>query len=285
MNIIEIIKKQIFKTNIPHLQTNPGIGDIINCYVYGSELFNRFEKVRIKVDYATLYHYRNNNQYSPSLHNFTESLAKRVFQDSRFELTDESLGTGSLDTHDYPKLLDVEFKPKDLSFILDKEFVKPYEKYVVLNVKIREYDRSLNDQYISSLIAYLNSFDGKVILMGDRSIDYNKNTEYNSYKHLVYSIYYQIIHQLDKNKLIDLTQEHLMHEPDINKFLYEYNLVKHADEVIQIGFSGSYLLSMGLNKNVKVICNTDNNGSTKFVYFAQLYLPGKNIIKTYKELL
>jgi hypothetical protein len=78
---------------------------------------------------------------------------------------------------------------------------------------------------------------------------------------------------------VDLTQEYLMHEPDINKFLHEYNIVKHADEVIQIGFSGSYLLSMGLNKNVKVICHMNN-----FVWMARMYLPEQNILKTYKEL-
>lgn len=279
MNIIEIIKSKIFKNNIPLLHTNPGIGDIINCYMYASELFPKYEKIRIKVHYDILYVFRNSNQYSEKLHKFTEALAKIIFQDPRFELTDEGLDTGPIDTHDYPKLLDVDFKPKDLSFILNKDFKKPYNKYLVINVKVREYEQNLNNENIEYLIKYLNNYDGKIILMGDRTVDYNKNTEYNSYKNLVYSIYYQIINRLNKNKIIDFTEEYLMHEPNIDKFLYEYNVVKHADEVIQIGFSGSYLLSMSLNKNVKVICHMDN-----FVWMAELYLPKTNILKTYKEL-
>ena len=279
--MIEIIKKHIFKSNIPLLQTNPGIGDIINCYIYGSELFNRYESVKVRVVYGLLYFYRNGNQYSEKLYKFTEALSKRVFQDPRFELTDEVLDTGSISTHDYSKLLNVEFKPKDLSFIVDdKNFQKPNYNYVVINVKIREYDRLLNDANIEYLIKYLNSYDGKIILMGDKTVDYNKNTEYNSYKHWVYSIYYQLIDKLNKDKVIDLTQEYLMHEPDIDKFIHEYNLVKHANEVIQIGFSGSYLLSLGLNKNVKVIYS-----STNFIWMAQMYLPTSNIFKTYKDLI
>jgi len=280
MNILELIKSKIFKTDVPHLHTNPGIGDIINCYVYGSELFSRYQKVKVKIDYAVLYHFRNGNQYSEKLHKFTESLANKIFQDPRFELTDESLDTGPIVTHDYSKLLNVEFKPKDLSFILNKNFKKQYEKYLVINVKVREYEQSLNNQNIEHLIKYLNNYDGKIILMGDRTVDYNKNTEYNSYKNLVYSIYYQLIDRLNKDKVVDLTQEYLMHEPDIDKFLHEYNIVKYANEVIQIGFSGSYLLSMGLNKNVKVICHMNN-----FVWMAKMYLPEQNILKTYKELL
>jgi|688.fasta_scaffold85149_4 hypothetical protein len=279
--MIETIKKHIFKSNIPHLQTNPGIGDLINCYIYGSELFNRFESVKIRIDYGVLYFYRNDNKYSESLHKFTQSLAKCVFKDPRFQLIDDPLDTGSICTHDYSKLLDVEFKPKDLSFIVHKEdFEKPNYNYVVINVKIREYDKTLNDSNIQYLIKYLNCYNGKIILMGDRIVDYNKNTEYNSYKHWVYSIYYQLIDKLDKDKVIDLTQEHLMHEPNIDKFVYEYNLVKNANEVIQIGFSGSYLISLGLNKNVKVICHNNN-----FIWMAKLYLPEQNILKTYKELL
>jgi hypothetical protein len=115
--------------------------------------------------------------------------------------------------------------------------------------------------------------------MGDRIVDHNKNTEYKQYKNLVYSIYYQLIEKLDKTKVIDLTQEYLMHEPNIDKFIYEYNLVKYANEVIQIGFSGSYLLSLGLNKNVKVVCNQNN-----FVWMAKSYISDKQILKTYKEL-
>jgi len=278
--MIEIIKKHIFKSNIPHLQTNPGIGDLINCYIYSSELLDRFESVKIRVDYGVLYFYRNENKYSEYLHKFTQELANRIFKDPRFELIDDALDTGSICTNDYPSLLDVKFKPKDLSFIIeDKNFQKPNYNYIVINVKIREYDKELNDQNIQYLINYLNRYDGKIILMGDRIVDHNKNTEYKGYKHLVYSIYYQLIEKLDKTKVIDLTQEYLMHEPNIDKFIYEYNLVKYANEVIQIGFSGSYVLSLGLNKNVKVVCNQNN-----FVWIAKFYISDKQILKTYKEL-
>ena len=50
MNILELIKSNIFKDkNIPHLQTNPGIGDMLNCYVYSSELLQKYEKIKVNI--------------------------------------------------------------------------------------------------------------------------------------------------------------------------------------------------------------------------------------------
>lgn len=279
-NNLNIIKSNIFKDDIPLIQTNPGIGDMFNCYIYASELFERFQKIKIKIDYNVLYHYRNNNMFSQKLYDFTKKLSEKIFKDDRFILVDESLPTGSILTHDYPLLLNVEFKPKDLSFILDGTFFTEIKnKYVVLNTKIREYDQKLSDKNIQYLINYLNKYDGKIVLMGDRVVDHSKNTEYASYKDMVYSIYYKIIQKLDSNKIIDFTQDFLMHEPNIDKFMQEYNLVKRANEVIQIGFSGSYLLSMGLNKNTKVVCHSDN-----FIWMAKKYLPKENIKNTYEQL-
>jgi hypothetical protein len=115
--------------------------------------------------------------------------------------------------------------------------------------------------------------------MGDRNVDHIKNTEYAGYTNQVYSIYPQIINHLDANRVIDLTQENLMHSPDLQKFIYEYGLVSQATEVIQVGYSGSYLLSMALNRNVKLICNGSN-----FVWMAHHYLPKSNILTNYSQL-
>lgn len=275
----DIIKHNIFKSGTPHLQTNPGIGDIINCYIYSSELFDRYPKVKIKVDYGVLYAMRNNNVYCSKLHTFTESLVKRIFIDERYELISESLDTGCIWTHDYPALLDVKFKAKDMSYILKPENKKPDYNYIVINCKIREYSRQNNDRDIGYLIKYLNRFNGKIILMGDKEVNHNKNVEYRAFQNSVYSIYHQLINSLNNQKVIDLTKTELMHDPDIDKFLNEYSLVKHADEVIQIGYSGSYLLSMALNRKTKVICNMNN-----FVWMAKEYLPSRNIMSSYKEL-
>ena len=281
MSSLQIIKSHIFGDEFPLLQTNPGIGDMLNCYLYASELFDRYKKVKIKVDYNVLFFLRNQNQYSEKLHSFTKKLSQIIFQDNRFELVDDCLPTGCICTQDYPFLLDVEFKPKDLSFILNNTNYTPIKNnYIVLNTKIREYDRSLNDKNIEYLIQHLNNYNGKIVIMGDRIVDHSRNIEYRSYQNLVYSIYEQIINQLDKNKVIDLTENFLMHEPNIEKFLKEYNLVKRANSVIQIGFSGSYLLSMALNTNTKVVCHNDN-----FIWMAKMYLSEQNILKTYKELL
>ncbi len=253
---------------------------MLNCYIYASELFDRYEKIKIKVDYNVLFSLRNQNQYSEKLHGFTKKLSEIIFQDNRFELVDDCLPTGCISTHDYPFLLGVEFKPKDLSFILNNtNYIPIKDNYIVLNTKIREYDRSLNDKNIKYLIEHLNNYNGKIVLMGDRIVDHSRNIEYRSYQNLVYSIYEQIINQLDKNKVIDLTENFLMHEPNIEKFLKEYNLVKRANSVIQIGFSGSYLLSMALNTNTKVVCHNDN-----FIWMAKMYLQTQNIKKTYAEL-
>jgi hypothetical protein len=277
---LEIIKSHIFRDKFPLLQTNPGIGDMLNCYIYASELFDRYEKIKIKVDYNVLFSLRNQNQYSEKLHSFTKKLSQIIFQDNRFELVDDCLPTGCICTHDYPFLLGVKFKPKDLSFILNNtNFIPIKDNYIVLNTKIREYDRCLNDKNIKYLIQHLNNYNGKIVLMGDRIVDHSRNIEYRSYQNLVYSIYEQIINQLDKNKVIDLTENFLMHEPNIEKFLKEYNLVKRANSVIQIGFSGSYLLSMALNTNTKVVCHNDN-----FIWMAKMYLQTQNIKKTYAEL-
>jgi hypothetical protein len=280
LSSLQIIKSHIFRDKFPLLQTNPGIGDMLNCYIYASELFDRYEKIKIKVDYNVLFSLRNQNQYSEKLHGFTKKLSEIIFQDNRFELVDDCLPTGCISTHDYPFLLGVEFKPKDLSFILNNtNYIPIKDNYIVLNTKIREYDRSLNDKNIKYLIEHLNNYNGKIVLMGDRIVDHSRNIEYRSYQNLVYSIYEQIINQLDKNKVIDLTENFLMHEPNIEKFLKEYNLVKRANSVIQIGFSGSYLLSMALNTNTKVVCHNDN-----FIWMAKMYLQTQNIKKTYAEL-
>jgi hypothetical protein len=258
MNPIDQIRSLIFKDKTPLLEINSGIGDILLCYTYAIQLLEKFDRVRIRVNYGLLYYYRNHNTYSESLHEFTRGLASAVFSDNRFELVDTPLDTGPIQGHDYPALLGLKFKPCDISHILIDDSIKLKSPYLVINVKIRNYPKFYHSLHLPNLIQYLNLFNGKIVLVGDRSIDYHKNTEYAGHESSRYSIYAQLISAIKPSRILDLTQENLMHEPNLEKFMYEYSLVKNADEVIQIGVSGSYLISLLLNPKTKVVVANDS---------------------------
>lgn len=279
MSTIDKIRSLIFKESIPLLETYTGIGDILLCYIYANQLLNRFNKIQIRINYGYVFCFRNNNMYSEKLYNFTNGLASRVFSDPRFELVDTPLDTGPIQGHDYPELLGVRFKPTDISFILPDSNVSLGFPYLVINTKVRNYPKSENDSYFLNLLQYLNKFNGKIVLVGDRRIDYSMNLEYAGHENTMYSIYDQLINGLPSDNIVDLTHDLLMHEPNLDKFLHEYSLVRNATEVIQIGIGGSYLISMLLNSKTKVIIRENDWG-----WIARECLPNCNIFQNYQQL-
>jgi hypothetical protein len=220
----------------------------------------KFKKIIICPHYNNLIS-RNNDNYAPEVIDFTRQLVKMTFErDIKYEVqNDNPVGTGpvwGLDFCEIVGLNESNIGKPNFSYLCE-----PYEldvnSYVVLNTKARGLDNSLWDKNKQSFVEALKSISTKynIVFLGDRDVDLDTNSEYRNWPHLVFCIYNDLKHLINGNQFIDKTQSRIMQFPNMERFRKDCYLVQKSFGVIQLGIGGSFITSLGVNKNCHCLLN------------------------------
>jgi hypothetical protein len=120
--------------------------------------------------------------------------------------------------------------------------------YVVLFTKVRDYDRVFFDSISKQFYTKLNSIDSKILIMGEKEIQYT-----GEYKHLgsnsVYSLYDDFIENIDSSKIIDLTQtDFTPNNINLKNILHDLSIISNSKNIIMIGCGGFFCTSLFTDK-------------------------------------
>lgn len=215
-----------FKLN--RLIPNLGIGDLFICYSYVKKYYDEYDIFYITIDYGIITKFRND---SDIIKKFTRDLIFKIFDDpkiiiSEYDLNDnyddfvkQNVLRGIVQSEPILYVPNMEHIIKNLKYF-DYDIEIPY---CILHTKIRSesYNQYLDykDEFFKIINLLSNKY--KIMLIGERKIE--ENPEYdneNKYSKLSsFLIYDDILNNVDKKNIIDLTVDELLHNNNIDNFL------------------------------------------------------------------
>jgi hypothetical protein len=128
-----------------------------------------------------------------------------------------------------------------------------YKNHVVLFTKSRNFHLSNFQQHSEFFFNTLNSIDSKIILLGEKNVNYTG--EYSIIgNEMVYSLYDEYIKNIDKNKIIDLTKDDYSSEGiNLENIINDLTLILNSKKIIMMGGGGFFCMSLFTDKLLSLV--------------------------------
>lgn len=214
-----------------------GLGDIIIHISYLSDFFNSDADITVNLSRETLNAYVT---YPDEYLDFSEKLIKFLSPPNiKF---DRNIKGKSLDITTFFKIY--KYNGKKFKFIDLREKIgsKEDNSAIIINTKVQLLNKVHYNSIKDSFFKLLNSSIKKFIIVGEKEVEYGKMYNPTWSKDITYSIYQDIIDNIDTNKIIDLSLPKLgITAPNWEKLLSDLHIIKNHN-VIQFGCGGSIYL-------------------------------------------
>jgi len=178
-----------------------GIGDVIIFISYINRFFsNSKNKTYIDFDKKNIQYWRDDvDQYYPYLVRFGNFLLPNdniVIQEG---ISGELIDTGGIFNYYSSHFSNFEMIDTYHKLNIPKDSNK-----IVLHTKVRNLHRGVYNSFKKKFYDILNNSDKEFIILGEREVEYGK--EYTIHgDQVIYSIYDDVMNNLDKNKIMDLS--------------------------------------------------------------------------------
>jgi hypothetical protein len=223
------------------ISQSPGIGDIIVLKSYINQFFNN-SKDKIYIDYNKdhIRTWRDNvDEYYP----FLIKLANFILPNDYIIVEEGLEGGKQIDTAtivDYYKRLSSDrFKVIDM---YHKNIEKDSGK-IILHTKVRGLYNHDYNRIKDGFYKILNESKNQIIVLGEKEIEYGREYAIHTNR-IIYSIYSDIINNIDSNKIIDLTVPRLgITTPDFDKLADDIKLMSNYKNIV-FGIGGTLLLAL-----------------------------------------
>jgi hypothetical protein len=128
-----------------------------------------------------------------------------------------------------------------------------YKNHVVLFTKSRNFHLSNFQQHSEFFFNTLNSIDSKIILIGEKNINYTG--EYSIIGgEMVYSLYDEYIRNINKDKIIDLTKDdYSSEEINLGNIVNDLTLILNSKKIIMMGGGGFFCMSLFTDKLLSLV--------------------------------
>jgi hypothetical protein len=258
---------QLPKSKILKLKPNLGLGDLLIFLSYIKQHYDEYDKFQIVFDYDKILFWRNNSE---SIKKFTKDIVDLWFNDPKIEILDhleEFNYAGQIEN--YNNTLNEYFRPVKLTNIFD-------DPYICIGTKIRveRYDNylSFKDKFLEALSFLSKKY--KIVIMGTTN---NTTEEMIKAGEGQFLIYEDLINNIDKNNIIDLTRVEILHDNNIGDFYKDAMILKNSEFTTFIGGGGFHLIAMSYAKKVIGFRSygskdTDNYLSGKLIDDEKLFL-------------
>ena len=128
-----------------------------------------------------------------------------------------------------------------------------HKNHVVLFTKSRNFHLSNFQQHSEFFFSTLNSIDSKIILIGEKNINYTG--EYSIIGgDMVYSLYDEYIKNINKDKIIDLTKDdYSSEEINLGNIVNDLTLILNSKKIIMMGGGGFFCMSLFTDKLLSLV--------------------------------
>lgn len=226
-----------------------GIGDFIMVRSFFDTIKDQFEEIRISPSQEIMTTWRNNDQ---KYWEFLNKLGPLLFSDYPYVFDNERRELT------WPTSIINEYSIKpikpELSHLLCRgSSLNINEPYIVIFTKIRYLSKnifnSLSSQFWNIIIKLSKKY--KIVIMGEREIEYSKEYLTGENINQIYCIYDQIISNISIDRIIDLTIPSLgITAPDLCKIQQDCLIIKQALFVITIGVGGSFCMTISVASKI-----------------------------------
>ena len=226
-----------------HKISNVGIGDMVNFAV--NILLKDEKEILVSIDEKSLLQYKKNPQeYKEFCHNFIQSLLPNIV----IHFSDDQTFPAH---HMCAKFTREAINPKISSYFkeifntnLSENTEKSTNDFIVLSTKTRDLKREIFNASKMKLFQTLNSLGKKIILVGEKEIEYNNEYLHHG-KNVIYSLYDDAISLIEKDLLVDKTVPKLgLTTPDVNNIFADMRLSYSSYMTLSVGCGGFFCMSI-----------------------------------------
>jgi len=221
---------------------SPGIGDIIVLKSYLNQFFHNSND-KIYIDYNK-YHIGTWRDNVDEYYMFLIKLAKFILPND-YIIVEEGLEEGKqIDT---ASIVDsYKFKSSTDKFKIIDMYHKNIDKdtgKIILHTKVRGLYNHDYNSIKDSFFKILNDSNNQIIILGEKEIEYGREYTIHTNR-IIYSIYNDIIANINSTKIIDFTVPRLgVTTPDFDKLAYDIKLMSEYKNIV-FGIGGTLLLAL-----------------------------------------
>ena len=228
-----------------------GIGDLT---FFCGEMLLRLKKediLEIKINKDTLTKYRNGSE---SYEKFCIDYVKYILSDyTVLECQTEPNKTWEINLDYINQMLsDPNVKEVFQKKFSSGEVNDDYKGHIILFTKVRAYHKSNFDDFSEVFFKHLNSLDTKIILIGERTVQYTGENGILG-KDVVYSLYDEYIKNISSDKIIDLTNyDYSPNSISLKSIINDLTLISNSKKIIMIGCGGFFCTSLFTEKLLSI---------------------------------
>lgn len=254
--------------------SNLGIGDLILFCADVLSKIPKNEELIIKFDDLSLIKYKNS---SHNYKNLCLQLIRYLLSDYVISMSEEDRNKFNL-WYPGPRIYEEINCNEEINDHFNKKFhtniLKKYSDSLVVVTKVRDLDISLFESLSKTFYETLNRLNSNIILIGEKKIHINE--EYEQLKRLggqpFYSIYSDLIENLDNIKVTDLTaNEYNTDNNSLSDFLEKTNVIYNSKKTIIFGgggfFCASYFFSNFISFTYKKRALEFNKNKNKKIFY------------------
>lgn len=221
-----------------------GIGDLLHLFAQLDSVKHLYSEINLAFYEPFFGGFRHD---SKEYREFLDLFCKKLFSDKIYKFVsfdNQPLRNCStlLSQNGIPPI-----RPR-LKSLLTEPIENIYGDYLVVTTKTRQLSRTnfnnIKNIYFEILNKLTNKY--KIMILGEREIEYNPEYTYFSDEH-IYSLYNDYINNLSSDKIIDLTIPKLgVTAPDLNQYLKDCSLMGNAKYNITLGIGGNFCTAVAI---------------------------------------
>ena len=239
------------------LQTNVciGLGDLICMKGQTDPFKDQFDQIRITLDRNVINTYRRNDvPYSK----FLNDVCKLFFSEKPYMLNVGNYPIKGM--HGICKEYNLPFVKPNLKYLLCKgDSLNLGEDYIIINTKVRTFPRQRWNEIRQDIFNLLNLLANKykIVILGEKVVE--QSLEYQSHgPNNVYCIYSELIQNLKKDRVLDLTIPALgITAPNLIQVQQDCLIMSQAKFVMLFGLGGAFCMANATSNTIGYRCDNE----------------------------
>lgn len=216
-----------------------GIGDLLIWKMFFHYENIRLAKITILTDIINTY-----RTHPIEYRNFINYLINKLFGNISIRVINGKFHHKQIQ---YPKFKGKIAQTQIYDLIkFNTSYSPPFSNYIIFHTKLRLTKKALQEfeTNLHLLKAFVKGYrtDKTIVLLGEREIDNNLETQIHSIKSL-YSVWLEF---KNGNKVVDLTKPIIYNANDIEDFEKDCQLIHGADCNVALGCGGNFVLSTAM---------------------------------------
>lgn len=229
---------------------NVGLGDNIITRLLLDRIKHNYDEIRISHNKKVMENYRDND---PKYWEFLDEIGSLIFSEKPYIFDKQDYK--SYAPVDYYNLISDPNTSKDskpnLDYLCQGQSLNINKEYIVITTKVRVLPNNvlfpLMDQFYSTIKPLCTKY--QIVILGEREVEISK--EYAMFPQSIYGLYDNIVNNLSKDIILDLTIPSLgITTPSIKQIRQDLLIMKEAKFVVVFGIGGNFCMSSAVANTI-----------------------------------